>query len=281
LYSAKPIRWSYKGALPVSVEGSTRMVRLVDHPCDIFFNTLAPHLDIKNLTISANRDCSGTIFKLPGSTEARLRFNIDRESTWRSDVFNRYFHINEALEDAIKMVLRVPWDEDLREYHYPSISLHARTAMIPNDEQRFFGQLSDFAKSFVNCLNLLRAEHVVRDSTIANQNVFIAADVDELLSDLSHGLRDIGVFSVFSAVELGGIGHVERLKNVTNLALRMHTEFEIIRHSKYFIIGRSGFSLMAWKLRVHKANVLVVNGEDNRCQPIFVNGSDFYTVSND
>ena len=86
--------------------------------------------------------------------------------------------------------------------------------------------------------------------------VFLASDNARALDIGKKLLEDLNgkglTLRVTDGSALGNVGHVT-LSRSDNILLRVHTEWEIIRHSDFLFLSRSGYSLVPFALR-HSPN---------------------------
>jgi hypothetical protein len=266
MYRPSPIAWNASNTV-----GTFKHSKLVDHVCHQVIPAILANRGDSH-TIEVNRDCASAILTHPEFHAMYARFDLENNPYWRTHVFERYFRPTPVLMNAIRTVLDVPVDA---EPAFPHTAIHMRTAMIPGDERRYFGPLEDMIGSFASCLGNISTQYSDTD------DVFVAADLDPLVGGMESRLTEAGR-RVYTGAAVGEIGHVERYTAVSNLALRLHTEFELIRNSKYFIVGRSGFSLMAWKVRHRVEDAVIRFGETVPCPTLFAPGGDeFYYVTYD
>jgi hypothetical protein len=82
--------------------------------------------------------------------------------------------------------------------------------------------------------------------------MYMAADNPIIMPVIKNGLQD---FRIVTSDAIGQITHIdmdgspERYRN----AIRVHVDFEVLRHVRFFLVGESGFSLYAFKCRANRA----------------------------
>ena len=279
LYQSQPINWNYepKAAL------KTLNIRCIDTTCACVTQQLGLPKgstdflqQFDEIVLVTNQDCSGYLFRESIFSERRKYYNIDQEPTWRGIVYSRYFQPTPLLSENIHKIIKQNHQDknlSLNDNYFPKFGLHVRTGLIQGDPQRFTGELNALLQSYVDCL-----QKTQQQSGIIEKIAFIAVDNPSVLNDLTARVKNIG-FQVLDGNEVGELGHVERFASVRNLAVRMHAEFEILRHVKYLLTGQSGFSLYAYKTRILPDAEVFASYEG--CRRVFQDGKDHFTVAFD
>ncbi len=191
-------------------------------------------------TIKANYDCLQMITRVDGIYKRANELGMIEENVWQAKLFDAIFKPNKILNETINKVLG-PLSKG------PNYGLHVRIGGAElNDQVRTKDKNFDLSIGlYARCVYYMRSTF----DTSANVTIFIAADNSKAINDLRFLLSGEGV-TILTSNDIGALGHIER-HHTENSDLRMFVDFEILRRSRYILVGDSGFSMMAYILRKH------------------------------
>ena len=262
-YKPSPIQWDYQ---PPGIASHTALC--IDQACscldramglqnkDSTFNWLDRQ---QLLIIHSNGQCYQHI-----PTISQLSNEVNRihlVGNWQQRIYERYFKVTSEVTNAMTIVTGLGEGEMIKT-NVPIIGIHVRSGLGKNDPTvRYSVPLETLLSSYMNCFDQLTRQFHVKAS-----QVIVAADVDSVYQDLAKRVASRG-FTVIATSKLGDIGHIARDKaHSIGFVTRMHAEFELLRRSKYIIVGDSGFSKMAVLTRTHLEVEHAFEGFHN-CQP--------------
>lgn len=245
-YQPNAIEWRPSKWNKFMSKGLKNLIPCVEYPCGCLVKGFLREMqneDIENqvTTIKANYDCLQMITRVDGIYERANKFGMIEENVWQSKLFDAIFKPNKNLDEAINKML-VPLGQD------PTYGLHVRIGGSElNDQVRTKDKNFDLSIGlYAKCVYYMRSTFTEGSG---NVTIFIAADNAKAISDLEFLLSDEGV-SILTSKDIGALGHIER-QHTENSDLRMFVDFEILRRSRYILVGDSGFSMMAYVLRKH------------------------------
>ena len=182
---------------------------------------------------------------------------IDRVPFWKSMVMKLFFPTKPNFERMVMSVIP----------SIPVVGIHIRTGHndVPDRHRRYVEDVEAMVDRYMSCIRSVCFGAETFD-------VFAAADTPSTLMLLRNKLSELGITEIITADGLGKIGHNAFVNGSTeeeslSLAMRLMVDFEILRRVPVIMAARSGFSLMAHRVRYYQQTIGII-GSDDTCTRI-------------